>query len=152
MYYLIHKKMKLPYFVAMFQGEDFIINAKVNRLSAKPKMPHGFIEKVWIKCEKMEWLIDLQNQTIEHKNNAKKHCEIKNLKKNWNHREDHVEFFIDTIFGDIIVKSYKRQLITTFNKHFFKKYGDFNDCVGGLISNKKLKYLNKLKDVIIPLK
>jgi hypothetical protein len=150
--------MKLPYFIAMFQGEDFIINAKVNRLSAKPKMPNGYIEKIWIKCKKEEWLIDLDKHNIEFKNKAKKHCKIKNVEKNLNpshcsnNRKDHVEFFINTIFGDIIVKSYQRELITTFNKHFFKKYGDFNDCIGGLISNKKLKYLNRLKDVIIPLK
>lgn len=147
--------MKLPYFVAMFQGEDFIINAKVNRLSAKPKMPHGFIEKVWIKCEKMEWLIDLQNQTIEHKNGAKKHFRTAKFKTKLkpifhsNNRKDHIKFFINTIFGDILIISYKRQLYPCFNKRFFKKYGDFKKCFGALISKDKLRYLNRLKEIII---
>ena len=73
--------MKLPYFLALFQGKNFIINAKVDRLSVQPKLPFGFIEIIWIKCENKEWLIDLDKQTIQYKNGAKKHCRVAKFKR-----------------------------------------------------------------------
>lgn len=147
--------MKLPYFLALFQGQDLIINSKVGRLSAKPKMPFGYMEIVWIQCEDKEWLINLDQQTIEFKNGANKfYREAKiNRKINpicaSNNRTDHTKYFINTIFGDILIISYKRQLYPYFNKEFFKKYGDFNGCVGALISKDKVKYIDDLYSVII---
>lgn len=147
--------MKLPYFLALFQGKDFVINAKVNRLSAKPKMPFGYMEIIWIKCKEKEWRIDLEKQIIECKNGSDKFYRQVKFKKKIkpicasNNRTDHIKFFIDTIFGQILIISYKRQLYPYFNKEFFKTYGDFTNCVGALISKEKVAYLKKLKQIII---
>jgi len=147
--------MKLPYFLALFQGQDLIINAKVGRLSAKPKMPFGYMEIIWIQCEDKEWLINLDQQTIEFKNGANNFYRQAKINRKIhpicasNNRTDHTKYFINTIFGDIVIISYKRQLCPYFNKEFFKKYGDFNDCVGALISKNKLKYIDNLYSVII---
>ena len=73
--------MKLPYFLSLFQSEDFIINAKINKLSAKPKMPFGYMEIVWIKCKQKEWKINLDKQTIECKNGANKLYKQVNFKR-----------------------------------------------------------------------
>lgn len=147
--------MKLPYFLALFQGEDFVINAKVNRLSAQPKLPFGFMEVIWIKCKEKEWRIDLEKQTIECKNGADKfYRQVKFERKikpinDSNNRTDHIKFFVNTIFGQILIISYKRQLYPSFNNEFFQKYGNLEDCVGALISKEKVAYLKRLKQIII---
>lgn len=147
--------MKLPYFLALFQGQDLIINAKVDRLSAKPKMPFGYMEIIWIQCEDKEWLINLDDQTIEFKNGANKFYREAKMNRKIkpicasNNRTDHKKYFINTIFGDILIISYKRQLYPYFNKSFFKKYGNFDGCVGALISKDKVRYIDSLYSVVI---
>lgn len=149
------KKITLPYFLALFQGGEFIINAKVDRLSAEPNIPFGYMEIIWIQCEDKEWLIDLDKQTIEFKNGANKfYREVKiNRKINpisaSNNRADHTKYFINTIFGDLEVISYKRQLYPYFNKWFFQKYRNFNSCIGALISKDKVRYIENLYSVVI---
>lgn len=157
MYYniVVHMKKEIPYFLALFQGQDLIINAKVDRLSARPNQPFGYIEIIWIKCEDKEWLIDLDKQTIECKNGAKKHCRVAKFKRKinpivWsNNRIDHVKYFVDTIFGKILTISYRRQIHPCFNQKFFEKYGNFDNCFGALISKEKVRYLKELKEIII---
>ena len=147
--------MKLPYFLALFQGEGLIINTKVNRLSASPKKPHGYMEIIWIKRKEKEWLINLQKQTIECKNGARKFCRTAKFQRKIkpvaasNNRKDHSRYFINTALGDILAISYKRQLYPHFNKKFFKKYGNFENCYGALISKEKVRYLNSLREIII---
>lgn len=149
------KKIELPYFLALFQGEEFIINAKVDRLSAMPETEFGFIEIVWIKCEEKEWIIDLDKQMIECKNGADKFYRSIKLDRKItpvrasNNRTDHTKYFIDTILGTIEVISFKRQIYPLFNKNFFDKYKNFNDCVGALISKDKVEYIDDLYSIII---
>lgn len=149
------EKIELPYFLALFQGEEFIINAKVNRLSAMPETEFGYIEIVWIKCEEKEWTIDLDKQMIECKNGADKFYRTIKLDRQItpvrasNNRADHTKYFINTIFGTIEVISFKRQIYPLFNKDFFDKYKNFNDCIGALISKDKIEYIDGLYSIII---
>lgn len=147
--------MKPPYFLALFQGEDFIINTKVDRLSSTPDMPFGYMEIIWIKCYDKEWLIDLDKQTIKFNKQAKKKFTETKYRRSIapqsfsNNRKDHNAYFIQTEFGRIVTMSYKRAVRPYFNDVFFKKYKNFDNCCGALISKKHVKYLNNLKEIIV---
>ena len=76
--------MQLPYYAAFFQGEDFIINVSVDVMKTAPNDPHGFIVWLWIKYKNYEWLINLEDQTIEYKNNSQELTKEQSFKFNGN--------------------------------------------------------------------
>ena len=147
--------MKLPYFLALFQGENFYINVKVNKLSATPDMDFGYMEVVWIKCYDKEWLVDLERQTIEHTRNAANTFREVKYERSLepqsfsNGRIDHNAYFIQTEFGELVTMSYKRGFRPFFNKKFIKKYKNYENCCGAIISKNHIKYLNHLKEIIV---
>lgn len=142
--------METPYYLALFQGKDFTINTKVNKISTMPNWNIGFMEIVWIQCEKYEWLIDLNKQTIQCKNGADKHFRSETFEKKWRKNGDHqIRYWVNTIFGNIELASLNRQVIPSFNSYFFEYYKNFDDCIGAFVSEEKVRYLDNLYEIQI---
>jgi hypothetical protein len=144
--------MKLPYYAAFFQGEDFIINVSVDVMKTAPNDPHGFIVWLWIKYKNYEWLINLEDQTIEYKNNSQELTKEQPFKFNGNdirnEGQDHTRYFINIPLANIKAISKNRALKVDFLTEFYKKYKDFKNCHGALISKRHLRYLSHLKEII----
>ena len=139
--------MKLPYYVAFFQGKDFIVNCKVDQIKENNEPNIGFVETVWLKFKDLEWEIDLASKKIQYSSDE---CLI--------FFSDHI-FACDNVshikydfnffnFAKIKFMSYNRTTDFVFGVDFFKKYKDFQNCYGALISKKHLRYLSHLKEII----
>ena len=142
----------LPYYAAMFQGKELLINVKVDAMKTAPDEPYGFIVLIWVKYKEYEWLINLEDQSIEYKNDAEQLTDVKpfefkgdDVRKEGRH---HIIYLIHTPLVTIKAMSKNRVLKTDFTPEFYKKYKTFNKCYGALVSKEKLRYLSNLYEVI----
>ena len=144
--------MKLPYYATYFQGEDFIINVSVDVMKSVPDDPHGFVVWMWIKYKDYEWLINLEEQTIEYKNNSEQFTKEEKFTLDREDRQkegfNHVRYLINIPLANIKAISKNRALRVDFNQDFFKKYDGFKNCYGALISQRHLRYLSHIKEII----
>ena len=144
--------MDIPYHVAFFQGEDFTINVKINHLSTYNHVKHGFIELIWIKHENQDWTINLSDQTIKshHSYNHKKFsvCLSDYHPFDTESKTQHTKYTIKIPLATIHASSLKRELTVDFSDKFYKKYKNFYDCYGALISERKLVYLAHLHEQV----
>lgn len=145
--------VSMPYYAAMFQGEDLIINVKVDIMKSAPDDPHGFIVLIWIKYKEFEWLINLEDQSIEYKNGAEQLTNEQPFEFNGNdirgEGRSHIRYMIYTPLVNIKAISKNRALKPDFTPDFYKKYKTFDDCIGALISKQKLRYLSNLHEILI---
>ena len=144
--------MKMPYYAAFFQGNDFYINVSVDIMKTVPDDPHGFIVWAWIKYQDYEWLMNLEDQTIKYKNNSEKFTKeipfYPTGKDIRNEGSDHIIYKINLPLANIKGVSKNRVLAVDFLPDFYKKYPNLKKCYGALISKRHLRYLSSLKQII----
>lgn len=139
--------MKLPYYAAFFQGKDFVVNCKVDQIKENNEPNIGFVEKVWLKFNDLEWEIDLTSKKIKYSSDE---CLNFFSKSDFAcDGEPHFKYDFNFLnFAEIKLMSYNRTTDFIFGVDFFKKYKDFKNCHGALISKKHLRYLSHLKEII----
>ena len=139
--------MNPPYYACFFQGDGFIVNAKVDCIPEAQSPDVAFVELIWIKYNNFEWEVDLKKQSIKYSpSDAKSFFKQYNFACN---NEPHKKYdFNFSNFAKIKFMSFNRTTDFVFGIDFFKKYGDFQNCYGALISKKHLRYLSHLKEII----
>jgi hypothetical protein len=139
--------MRLPYYAALFQGKGFFVNCKVDEIKENNEPHIGFVEKVWLKFNDLEWEIDLASKKIKYNSDECLNFFYERIFACNDEAHKKYEFEISS-FAKFKFMSFNRTTDFVFGIDFFKKYGDFQNCYGALISEKHLRYLSHLKEII----
>ena len=140
------KKQKLPYYASFFQGGDYIINIYVDEDANINKKGFGYIQNIWIKYkDEYKWLINLRypNHNVICTDSSKKFLRTFHLNNN------HKKYVISLDDINIIATTKKRALDMVLKENFAKNNPDLKNYYGAAVSEKQLRYLKNLKEVLI---
>ena len=140
------KKQKLPYYASFFQGGDYIINIYVDEDANINKKGFGYIQNIWIQYkDEHKWLINLRypNHNVICTDSSRKFLRTFDLNNN------HKKYVISLDDMNIIATTKKRALNLQFKNNFFKNNQRVKEYYGAAVSQKQLRYLKNLKEILI---
>ena len=155
---------KNPYYIALYQDEKIIINAKVSLLKGdiledfywceylmnllkdgKLNKIHGFIEKIYININRLNSsVIDLRHKSLKLEESFNEKIKIKNVKREG---KPHKEFEVNLCGLKLVCKTFDR-VVNIFPSSEFYGQINFKKVIGGLVSKKHLRYLSSLTEIL----